>query len=786
MLKSYFKIAWRNLWKYRLFSLINIIGLGLAIAFCFLILIQVQCSFEKDTFHPYPDRTYRILTDITSKDGKTFSFASSPLPLADKLKNEQSGIEQTARVIRGIGGSFSNRIKSLPVNGIYADAGYYELFNFPLQRGKPAIEPYTAVLSYETAIRFFGSADPIGKTIEQKDFGALTITGVFAPLGNRSTHLKSDMAVSMATFPLRYPSEGQADWLNYNAFTFVRLSKGAPPAVLDRALAGIAKDNAQHVDFKDMQAHSFRKQLVRSISPAFENLINNPGVEPLFKVLVNIIMGLLIVSLAGFNYINLTLTRSLSRAREVGVRKVAGAKRRQLILQFLIETVLLSALAFIIGYLGLLFMKSFIHAPWLSWEVQNSGLLWIVFIGFTLLTGLAAGILPARILSSYQPVQMLKGTLLPAGIGKTGFRKVLIVIQFVVSLVFMIFTGTMYSQFKYMATDNENFNRKQILNIPLPDSADYKLLRNEMAHEAGIERIGLTSAPLNAAAARIKISRPSSEPSLQDAFKYSVDAAFIQNMQLQFIAGNNLPAAQADHFAVINEKAVLALGLGHPKDAIGQIILLDSTEVTISGVVKNFSFMAYELPVSPLVLAYEPSAFKMMSVKVAAGVTPDKLTASLTHTWKRFYPGEDFVYSWYARQLYEDYLESEDLKLFAVIVFIVFVIAALGLLGMVNYSTGKRTREVGVRKVMGANVRQIMTLLSWSFLKLILIAAAIALPLGYFLGTLFLNIFTYHPRLGPGLFLLCAGLLFLVGFLTVGIQTYRTALTNPARTLRTE
>ncbi|MBV8252036.1 MAG: ABC transporter permease [Chitinophaga sp.] len=793
MLRNYFKIAWRNLWKHRLFSLINVIGLGLAMAICLLILIQLQSSFEKDGFHPYPDRTYRIISDVTNADGKTYAFASSPMPLANKLLQEQSSVEEVAQVIRGFGGNFSTRVKSLSAWGHYVSPGYYKIFNFPLEKGQPAIAPYTVVLSHETAERFFGNDDPIGKTLVQKDGGTFTVTGVFAPLGPKQSHLDADIVVSMATYPLLNTEQAQQDWLNYNAYTYVLLHKGTPPAQLDHMLAQVRADNRKQVDYTGVKDLHFQGQLLSDISPDYKGLQNNPGVEPWFKILVNMIMVLVIISLAIFNYINLTLTRSLSRTREVGVRKVAGAARWQLVMQFLIESVLIAFCALIIGVLGLYSMKSFIHARWLVWEVQHPYLLWLSFISFTLFTGLIAGAAPARIMSAAKPVAILKGALGPVGFGKIGFRKGLIVIQFVVSLVFMVGTGIMNSQFRYMATDNKNFNRKNVLNIPLPDAGNYPLLHNEIAKLSTVNSIGATSAPLNESAGRVNITRDARAKAGMDqlqAFTYSVDAAFIRNMKLTFVAGNNLPENNVDtskgHFVVLNEKAVQSLGITEPKASIGQTMMLDSNEVIIAGVVKNFNFMRYEMPVTPLVLQYDPAAFKTVSLLVQEGAQQDAVIASLQKIWKRVYPFEPFLYNWYERQLYERYMENEDMKLNAVIIFIVFVIASLGMLGVVTHSTEKRAKEVVIRKIMGAGIGQLMRLLSWGFVKLMLIAVVIGLPLGMFLGSLFLRIFTYHATPGIGVYMGCLGSLALVGIMTIGVQVYRTAHINPANTLRQE
>jgi putative ABC transport system permease protein len=793
MLRNYLSIAWRNLWKHRLFSLINIIGLGMAMAMCLLVIIQVQSSFEKDSFHPYPDRTYRILTDVTNKEGKTFSLASTPFPLGLKLFQEQSGVEQMAQVIRGFGGSFSNQIKSLSAWGLYASPSYFKLFDFPLEKGKPAIAPYTVVLSHETAEKFFGNADPIGKVLVNKDMGAFTVTGVFAPLGAKQTHLEADLVVSIATYPVLNPTSNPNDWLNYNTYTYVLLQKGATSAKLDHMLEQVVADNKKHVDLTDIKELRFRRQVLSRISPDFQSLQNNPGVEPWFKVLVNIIMMLVIISLAIFNYTNLTLTRALSRAREIGVRKVAGAARWQLVLQLLMESVLLAFCALIIGFLGLQLMKSFIYARWLTWEVQHPIVLWLAFIGFALFTGIVAGIAPARILSNGKPVHMLKGALGSADFRKVSFRKALIVIQFVVSLVFMVFSAVMYSQFRYMATDNDNFNRKNILNIPLADHNNYRLLSNEISKLSGVNSVGATSAPFNESAEPAIITRNARIKAGMEplpAFKYAVDAAFIRNMRLSFVAGNNLPENNSDtlkgHFVVINEKAVQALGITDARNSIGQTILLDSSEMIVAGVVKNFNFMHYEMPVTPLVLQYDPYAFKTLSLLIQDGVKQEPLVASLQGLWKRLYPDVSFLHSWYEQQMYDDYMENEDMKLFGVIILIVFVIASLGMLGVVTHNMEKRVKEVGVRKVMGAEVGQIIRLLSWSFVKLILIAALVGLPLGGFLGSLFLHIFTYRATPGIWIYMACLGCLSLVGVLTIGIQTYRTAMLNPAITLRQE
>ncbi|WP_176885033.1 ABC transporter permease [Dyadobacter soli] len=791
MFQSYLKIAIRNLWKHKLFSVIHIVGLGLAMAFCFLQLMQVQTSFEKDSFHPYPDRTFRIITDATGNDDKLYSLASSPLPLGEKLNLGQSAVAKSARVVRNFGGNLNNGIKSLNVSGMYVDPAYFDIFGFKLKSGKPCTAPRTVVLTQEMAERFFGDADPVGKTLTNPDLGVFTISGVFAPIEPFTTHLKSDMVLSMASFKELNPNIATDNWQDYNTYTFVLLSKGSTKAALDAAIGKIAASNNKLVTFKDVKKHTFRSQPLEDIPLDSQGLLNNPYVEPLWKIGVSLLVPFIVILLAGFNYVNLTLTRSLSRGREVGVRKVAGAKRGQLILQFLIETIVIAFLALGVGYVGLVTFQSYMHVRWLNYQVNDTVALWLSFIVFTLLTGVLAGFLPARILSAYEPAQIIKGDLGPSSLGKISFRKSLVVIQFVVALVFMTFTGISNSQFEYMATDNENYNRKGIVNIPVAGK-DFRLLAAELSKMAGVERVGLTSATLNEGSGKAKISTTGSDsnPSVaQDTYIYAADAGFIENMQLKFVAGSNLPETFQDsvgRFVVINERAAKVLGFDTPKDLVGQTIKLNQTSVQVAGVVKNFCFMRYELPVAPLVLAYDVSEMKVMSVKVDQQADKGRIQALLAGAWKRLYPRESFVYSWYESQLYEDYAEGGDQRFTGVIVLIVFLIAGMGLLGMVTYTTEKRVKEVGIRKVMGASVAQIMALLSGSFVKLILVASVIALPIGYVLGGLFLRIFTYHTALGPMAFVRCLLSLLFIGLATIGVQSYRAAMSNPADTLRSE
>lgn len=788
MFKNYFKIAFRSLWKNKLFSFINIVGLGLAMTFGLIGLMQIQNVFEFDNFHPYPDRTYRILTDFVNEKGKQISYASSPFLLAEKLKDDYGFVEKSARVIRFFSGEMNNRIKTIRVNGIYVDPSFFDIFGFSLEKGSYPVAPNTVVLNHETAVKFFGATNPVGKTITHHDFGVFTITGVLKPYKYRGTHFRSDLMVSMSTFTsFNKEKQDLKNWTNYDTYTYVLLNRKAEPGTLNKALNTIALQNKKDTDF-GKTSHKYRPQALKDISPDFEKLEKNAYVDDVFSVSVNFLMALVIIILAGFNYTNLTLARSLSRAREVGVRKVSGAVRGQLVSQFLIEAVVLAFFALVIAYVSFITVKQYIHLSWIVWEVDNTWLMWGIFAGFTLLTGIIAGVFPARILSAFQPAKVLKGELGPSSFGKLSLRKSLIVIQFVVTLIYMALNVTMYSQFEYMATENENFNRKNILNITLAGN-DYKLLKNELSQLSGVESVGLTSDAFGGSASQYAIKSKKTDENTA-AYHFSVDNRFIDNMKLTLVAGKNLPDATVDSsgsFVLLNEKAVNTLHLGSPQEAIGKMIFLNTkTEVLVAGVIKDFCFSTYEFAVTPVVFQYNPMQFHIMSIKTADAVNESTLLTSVDKIWKHYHPYDAMVYSWYEKELYDRYFPGEDMKFSGLTTLVGFVIAIMGLLGMVTYSTEKRFKEIGIRKVLGASAAEVVRLLSWSFLKLLLIAALIAFPISYLCSVIVLNIFTFNPGVNAGLLIGSFGLIFLIALLTIGLKTYHAAGTNPVESLKAE
>ncbi|WP_373513721.1 ABC transporter permease [Persicitalea sp.] len=790
MLSNYLKIALRNFWKHKLFSFINIFGLSAGMMVCLLALVLVKDAFDYDKFHPYPNRTYRVLTDVTMKDGGKEVVATSPLPLGAVLESQYGFVEKTARIYYGLSNEVTTDAKSFSVNGAFADGSFFDLFGFRFISGQPAVAPRTVVISDRTAERFFGAASPLGKVLTLKNQGMFTITGVLDTKTNKS-HLKFDLLASMATVSALEQSQKLSPQLNSwrshwdaSSYTYVLLREDTPRRALDGALASLSKLGTQALGPQTDQTYSLRSQVLSSLSPAREQLSKSTWEPTWGSVLGPASLALVILLLAGFNYVNLTIARSLSRAREVGVRKVAGAQRKQIVGQFLTESVMLAIFALGLAYI---FKATLSPIRRMTEGIEFDPTLWAYFLGFALLTGILAGIAPARILSSYQPANVLRGRFGESLFRGMGLRKGLMVVQFVVSLVFMVFVTVMYQQFRHMATASYGFDRDNSLNIPVSPQ-NYRPVADKMSQLADVERVGATLQPLGFHARYLKVS-PDQFQNYIPTDAHFTDANYVLNMDLKLIAGRNLPLSVSDsagRFVLINEKAVTALRFKSPQEAVGQLLWLsDSSEVQVAGVLQDFNYQNLARPLNPLLLQYRPDEFHYLNVKV----NPRRkaaVVAELEKAWQELYPREPFTYEWTDEALYNHHLHLDDLSVIGLLVAIALSIACLGLLGMVSYTTEMRTKEVGIRKVMGATVAQIVLLLSSGFVRLLLIAGVIALPLGYLAGELFLHEFAHRITLGVLGPLACFVVMLLVGGLTVGWLTFRAANEDPAKSLRTE
>jgi putative ABC transport system permease protein len=786
MIRNYIKIAYRNLLKYRLFSFINIVGLAIAIPFALLALLQLQGSFEFDNFHKDSDRIFRIITDQSTDEGAKKSYASSPYLLADKLKKDYPSIENATKVLRVFGWELNNRLKSDDVNALFVEPSFFEMFNFPLAAGSLPVEPNTLVISHESAIWYFGDSNPIGKVLNHATHGTFKITGVLKKYKPK-TQFKADVMLSMASYLKIHPIEtDEKSWAGNTAHTFVKLQPKVEADNFQKSLLSLATETNK-ILAKEKVSDNFRLQKFADISPAIEELEFDPYVEDKQDIMFNFSIPLLILLLAGFNYTNLTLARSLSRSREVGVRKVMGALRVQLVLQFLCEAVIISFAALALGMFFLWIIKNNVHVAWLTWEVDNPYTLVGLFTVFALFLGILAGILPAWILSGFQPVKVLKGSLSPASFGKIGFRKSLIVIQFVVTIAFIFQIGHLISQFNYMATEEDNYSRKDLFNLPLLETKN-QALHSEISQWKDVEKVGYTSQIFGNQPSQIAI-KANVKSENQAAFYYAADAAYIDNMKLKFVAGQNLPTTAADSaaaFVLVNQEAVRRLRLGSPAEAIGKQLFLGNKAVQIQGVLENFCHFNYQFAIQPLVFQYNPASFHIMALKTQASIDRPAFESQIKAAWKKQFPYQEAYGNWLDTELYNRYYPAEDMKIMGLASLVIFVIAIMGLIGILTYTTEKRLKEIGIRKVMGAGIPQIVKTVSWGFIKLLLIATAIALPIGLASGYFFTHLFVFNDGVNFGYMFGFVIVIVGIALATVTLFSYKAALMNPVKSLKTE
>nr|WP_293833551.1 ABC transporter permease [uncultured Arsenicibacter sp.] len=786
MLYNYVKIAWRNLLKYKLFSFINIIGLGLAIPSALMALIQIVNYYEYDNFHRDSGRIVRVITDEKTKDGGLTNWASSPVRLADYIRENLTGVGKATTLIREQGWTLSSSIKTKDIKVIYCDKSFFEIFNFPLAKGSYALEPNTIVLSDETAQWYFNDINPIGQLLDHPTYGSFKVVGVLKPFNQQKTQFRTDVFVPIANYPAL--KQSSADWSLLNAHTFLKIPEGMAVAKADEQLAVISARINTLTASSAGNKLLFKAQPLAAVSPAKGILKNDPYVQDIRSIYINFGFQLIILLLASLNYINLTLARSMNRSREVGVRKVAGATRMQLVFQFLTESVLVSYIALGIGLLLLWVIKRYIHVSWLTWDIDHTGYLILLFVLFNLLTGVIAGASPSLILSSFQPVKVLKGAVLPVGLGKIGFRKSLIVFQFTVALAYLFFIGHAYHQLSYMANDNENYRRENILTISL-HTDQYKPFEKDINSLKDVQHTGYTSRTFGNKPAQTSVKNSNSETG-NKAWYYAADNHFISTMGLTFVAGNNLTASHAEKASpliLVNQKAVEKLGLGTAPEAIGKMIVVNDTlTATIIGVVADFCHYDYEREPEPVVFQYNPSLFNVMCLKTNPVSDRKILEAQIKEIWGKYNPHQDINMSWFDTDMYERYYPYDFMQFLGMQSMVIFVIAMLGLTGILTYSLEKRRKEISIRKSIGATTADIIKLMSADFIKLLAAATLIATPIGVATGLYMNSYMTFNDGLSyssMGVLLLLV-LSFASG--VVGYFSWAAAQANPAKILKTE
>lgn len=802
MIQNYLKVALRNLRKYRTFSFLNIFGLAISMSVCLLLIMLIKDAYNFDRFHPDSERVYRILTEAQRKEGRSESYASSPFPVGKTLSENYAQTELWTPVVRMGSGELKSGEKTFNFAGLYSDATFFQMFGFQLENGvaMQALEsPYAIVLTHELAMRIFPNENPVGKTLEVPGFAEpFRVTGVLKEFPGK-THFEFTVLASLATqlAEEKRPERSQVtgNWLNYyRTYNFVRLAPGADNSAAEQALADIAREQYAGLELESRDAvYRFSLQPLSDITPG-GNLSNTMGEgmpAPLIWFLG--VLGAVIMLSSCFNYTNLTIARALTRAREVGVRKVMGASRMQVFGQIISEAVVTSCLALVAAYLMMKILKPQFDqlsiTESLDMGIREDWQLFALFFAFAVLVGVVAGLLPAFTLSKTKPIVVLQRLQNLRFMQRVGLRKVLLTVQFTLTLIFLITMTIAWRQGEHAISVNFGFDHPQTLLVEL-QGQPFNRVSAVLGQVSGVESLSGISMPMGTWRDGLDDVRSDSVPEKTGVRDYFIDHNYLPQFGLTILAGENFPdnpAQKREAFAIVNETFVQKFKLGNLHEVVGKNLLVgDSLNLIVRGVVRDFPFKPAVYKMEPLLLRYDPAQLGVLNLSLAGGNIPATFQ-KLEAEWGRLAPNTPFQAEFFDETARATFSEALDLvRVVGFFGFMGMVIACMGLLGMAIYTVETKAKEVSIRKVVGANGRDLTLLLSKGYLTLLGIAILISVPIAWFLGTQMLQTFASRISLSPVLFLPGILLLLMAAGLAVGSQTLRALRSNPVAHLKSE
>jgi putative ABC transport system permease protein len=813
MIRNYLKLAFRSMARHKLISFINLFGLTTGLACCLLILTYILHETSYDRYNSKADRIWRVTRSFNNKEGiVSLHLGSVAPPFAPLLQNDFPDIQKVTRLF-GTGTTpvrYEEKIFN-EKNLAFADNNLFSVFDIPILEGDrqtSLAEPFTVIMTPATAHKYFGDADPINKVIRVNNQFNLKVTAIFAPLPSNS-HFHADILMSFPTLndSAIYGKENLAtNWGNNSFFTYLLLPKHYPvreleglfPAFLDRHMAnkngygtGSTPSKLTKLFLQPLTDIHLRSHLDDELEPNGD----------ITRVYIFSAIALFILLIACINYMNLSTARSALRAREIGIRKVSGAQRRELITQFLCESILLSYISLILAV-----AIALLTLPWINdltgLQLNARTLLqWSVLIPLVLtpfLVGTLSGLYPAVFLSSFQPVKVLKG-LFKAGNSTVSFRKVLVVTQFAISIVLLISTAIVFQQLHYMQDASLGFNKERVVTMGYNSGLDktYESFRNALLRDPHILDATLSSrVPSGRLLDEMGASSESGDslrPVNADIKFVAVDHDFLKTYGIPIVAGRDFSrdyATDTSNF-LLNVAATRVLGVRSPAEMVGKNFSYGGAKGKVIGIMGDFNFEDLHQHILPLIFIIPPASqasnnYGNISIKLAGG----NISGSLAHietTWKRFLPDVPFEYTFLNERfdrLYKN--EQRQGSLFTAFAGIAIFIASLGLFGLSAFTITQRVKEIGVRKVLGASAGSIVGLLSMDFLKLVAIAALIAFPIAWYAMHIWLGDFAYRIPIRWWVFLAAGALAAAIALVTISVQAIRAALANPVKALRSE
>jgi putative ABC transport system permease protein len=802
MPRNYFKIAWRNLQRHKAYAFINVIGLSLGIASGILIFTLVSYHLSFDNFHNNKERIYRIVSNY-NYDGSVEHQQGVQQPLGKVFRSDYSFNEKVARVL-----VYRSAFITLPgekevkkfneEKGIaFAEPEFFDVFNFPLVQGDKTTalkEPNSAIITRQIAKKYFGNENAIGKIIRYAFSSSsidFKITGILEDLPN-NTDRKQEIYFSYSNLKDRNPRLGRDDnWgsVSSSMQCFILLKPGVSKADVEKVFPAF---NKKYLDPEDAKLTQFILQPLSDIhfNTDYDGYADKKYLWALAFV------GIFLIVTACVNFINLATAQALNRSKEVGVRKVLGSLRPQLFWQFIAETALITLFAVVLAYLLALFALPYLNNLFdtkMSISIFKNLKLAFFLIILMLSVIFLSGSYPGFVLTRFQPVQALKGKLSQKNIGGFSLRRMLVVAQFAISQTLIIGTIVIASQMHFSKTSDLGFNKDAIVMLPVPQTDSVgkmrmQTLRNRLAEVAGVDNISFCSeAPASEAVHATSIrydNRTKSEP--YDVSMKTGDNQYLQTFAVKLAAGRNFFPSDTTREFLVNETLVKKLGLKNPQDIINKNIKVGEATAPVVGVVKDFYTQSFHSDIDPICIFPVYKNYINCAVKINLKDTKPIL-ASFEKIWNETYPEYLYSYQFLDDRIAKFYsLDNIMLTLIETFACIAIFIGCLGLYGLVSFMALQKTKEIGVRKVLGASVQSILWLFGKEFTRLLIIAFLIAAPIAWWVMSKYLQDFKYRINIGFGIFVLAILSTFIVAAVSVGYRSIKAAIANPVKSLRTE
>lgn len=793
MFKNNLRIAFRHLRRHKLYSFISIIGLSIGIAAAFLIFLYVHFELSYDTFNAKADRIYRLVADVkTSSETLNSQFTSPPMGI--NIKADFPEVEDYVRLNTASLLLTEGNTKYQEDRCMFSDSSLFKIFDFKLIEGNPhtaLADPFSIVLTESAAKKYFGNTNPIGKPILLTGGHFMThITGIMKDIPENS-QIKADIIISWPTMKIFGDSTSDQNWADIRSSTYLLLKPGSNPANLESKFPAFLKNrSAAQTGQSNMHFSLFLEPLLDVHLKSGRGGMDTGNIS---NVYIFTIIGVFVILIASINYVNLTTVRATERAKEVGIRKVVGAERNLIARQFLSESVLVAIIAFLLSLL-----ICALSLPWfneLAGKTISTGILVNpLYIGILFLMstgiGVIAGLYPAFILASFNPIIVLKGRYSTSPRGLV-LRKGLVVLQFTISAGLILTTLIVYNQLHYMRSQDLGFENSQTLVIDTHWDPKRFLYTQRISSIPGVLSTSMSASVPGGDPYRDNVKGENRSGEMQQSLMEicSVDFDFIPQYKMEILAGRSFSKSyltDSTLAVVLNQSAVQSFGYSTPKEIIGKKFFENGSQRIVIGVVKDFHIRSLKEAMGPMAMTMDPNNWRFVSIRVTTNNVRNIVNA-LEDSWKETIPQRPFS-SYFADEFFDRQYRSEEHfgKLFLNFAILTIVISCMGLLGLSSYDILQRTKEIGIRKVMGASITDILFLLTKGFVKLVLIAFIVAAPIAWILMYQWLQHFPYRTSMSWWIFTTAGFMLIIVTIVTVSAQAFKAATANPLKSFRVE